>query len=142
MTSAQISISPFYLGDQEKELQLPIESTSLSSIREKLLQRYNHNKSLYDEIDVNNCLTSDFAVQRFIDDKNGDLDEALEQLDATLKWRKEFGVNTRSDSDMPLEFYQAGGVFELNKDRDDNRVIYLRAKCNKRIPRLQVCLNT
>jgi len=77
--------------------QYSIEETT-ERVRNAFLELYKSNPQLYDECDIENVKTNEFAVKRFVLWNDLDIDKSVKQLDETIKWRKEQGVNIKSNS--------------------------------------------
>ncbi len=105
-------------------------------VRENFLERYEENKEFYDEIDVEKIKNNDWSVWRFLRPEKYNPDSALEKLDKAMQWRKEFNINFRKESDIPKEFFEVGGMFPFNCDKDGISVIFLRIRVNLKIPKL------
>ena len=89
------------------------------TVREFVLELYQRDKSICDECDIIRIKSDDWSVQRFIEYYDNDVDKATDQLVANLKWRKGFGVNTRSlDKDFGKEFFNIGAIFVYNEDKN------------------------
>jgi hypothetical protein len=108
----------------------------IPELRQQFLDRYNKEPEKYDEIDVKNVETNDWSVLRFIKYNHQDISKALDHLDTALQWRKEFGLNERSESDLPKEFVKAGAIFPYGCDDKGRTIIYMRAKVHKKVPKL------
>ena len=61
-------------------------------------------------------------------------------MKSSMRWRKEFGVPFFKGTDFPEEFYRVGGIFEYEKDREGNVVIYMRIKMHRKISELELVL--
>ena len=106
--------------DTPKELLHKRKSFELvAKVRENVLKLYESDKSFSDECDIKRITTDDWSVQRFVEYYDNDTDRATDELVANLKWRKGFGVNTRSlDKDFAKEFFNIGAIFVYNEDKN------------------------
>lgn len=109
----------------------------VESVRKTVLSRVKLNPECYDEEDIERIKTNDWCVRRFVLYHKGDEKVALEQLDKSLKWRHDYGVNKKNIADCPVEFIRVAAVFPYNRDLNDRIVVHIRAKVNRKIPELQ-----
>ncbi|XP_054156832.1 motile sperm domain-containing protein 2-like [Oppia nitens] len=101
-----------------------------------LTERYAKQPELYDECDIQKLRSTDWPVWRFLRTERYNAETALEKLDRCLRWRRESDINYKRGEDVPKEFYEIGGMFTYNEDRDGTCVIYMRIKVNLKIARL------
>lgn len=104
----------------------------VNQIRESFLNRYEKNKELYDEMDIQKIKKDDWTVRRFLRSENNNSVKALEKLDKAMKWRKVCPKET----DIPKEFFEVGGMFPFNCDRTGTSVIFMRIRVNLKVPKL------
>ena len=108
----------------------------IPQVRQYVLKKCESEPDKYDQEDIDRVRTDQWTVLRFLKWNRGETDKSGEQLDACLRWRHEFGVNTRSEADLPQEFVKAGALFECGKDSLDRRLVFIRVKVYKKIPAL------
>jgi len=118
-----------------QSIDLSVDPILLSKVREKFLADYKLHKDLYDECDVEKVRESVWTVKRFLITCKSDVDQTFVMLRDCMRWRKSFGINTRTDLDYPKEFYQAGAFFPYCGDIDDKVVIYMRIKLYRKFPK-------
>lgn len=112
-------------------------SSEVKKLRESFLQtRYQKVPELYDERDIRKVRENDWTVYRFLRTEKYNFETALEKLDKCMKWRKDMQMNDRQDSDAPKEFYECGGIFAHNWDREGTTVIFMRIKVNMKVQKL------
>lgn len=104
----------------------------VSEVREKFLTEHSNQKELYDENDVNKVMSSDVYIQKFMERKSGKVDDTVQMIKDSFKWRKDRGLNKVGDLSFPKEIYSMGGLFLLTEDNcldvDGNVILYLRLK--------------
>ena len=112
-------------------------SSEVQKLRDTFLStRYERAPDLYDERDIEKVIHNDWTVFRFLLTDQFKFDSALDKLDKCMKWRKEMQMNDRQDSDAPKEFYECGGIFTYNWDREGTTVIFMRIKVNLKVAKL------
>lgn len=113
------------------------DSGDIESMRQELKVQIQKNKEsgqdMFDEGDVERALNDDWQIRRFLVAHKGNAKKATAKLLKSLKWRKDFGVNSRSIPDLPIEFVRAGAIFPFFEDKEGRIVIYLRVKVNKKV---------
>lgn len=114
---------------------ISIEATK--QVRQRFLKYASENASEFEECDVKKVETDEWAVKRFVWDRNGDEDAAFEMLKKAMKWRKETGVNHIKASDMPLEFFHIGELFVYEEDKDGVITGYVRGRLHKKFSDFQ-----
>ena len=107
----------------------------IGKVRDLLVDEMTRHSELYDECDLQRVKCNDWTVQRFLIASRVDVDKAFTMARDAMQWRKSFGVNTRTDLDFPLEFYQIGAIFPYLEDREGRIVIYLRIRLYKYFPK-------
>ncbi|CAG2178423.1 unnamed protein product [Oppiella nova] len=80
-------------------------------------------------------MCNDWYIKRFLMATQLDVDNAFAMARDAMRWRKSYGVNTRSDADFPIEFYGAGAIFPYCADREGRPIAYLRVKIYKSFPK-------
>lgn len=70
-----------------------------------------HDKDLYDPQDISRVESDDQFVLQFLNGRQGNLDKAQEAMIECLKWRKSFGINGLTESDISEEILQSGVMF-------------------------------
>jgi hypothetical protein len=109
----------------------------VEELRKKFLERYKNNPENYDPIDIENIKNNDFPVKRFLISQNLDINEAIEQLDECMKWRKSYGVNKLNFSHCGVELFKLGALFICNEDIEGRTVLYVRVKAHIKIHELE-----
>lgn len=108
----------------------------IPEVRQRVMDKVNAEPDKYDQEDIDRMRADQWTVLRFLKWNRGDIGISADQLDACLRWRHEFGVNHRTEADLPKEFCKAGALFELGKDNAGRHLIYIRVKVYKKIPQL------
>jgi hypothetical protein len=108
----------------------------IESLRQKFLEDYKADTDSYDECDVQRVRDSEWTLKRFLLSHKLDEELSLKNLIEAMKWRKSFGVNTRTDDYFPEDFYKIGGIFQYNSDKDGNRLLYLRVCVHHKVNEL------
>lgn len=108
---------------------------SVKLLRERFLNEYHDNQSLYDEQDVQRIRESDFFVERFIKFLDQGPEKGFEHMKDCYQMRKTYGMAEMSQTDFPAEMYQSGAIFPYLADGDDNIVVHIRPKICARLKR-------
>lgn len=101
---------------------------AVNQLRERFLNEYQANQSLYDERDVQRIRESDFFVERFINFLNQGPDKGFEHMKECYRVRKAYGMAEMSQPDFPAEVYKSGAVFPYLPDNEENIVVHIRPK--------------
>ncbi|KAK3602325.1 hypothetical protein CHS0354_007119 [Potamilus streckersoni] len=111
---------------------------SAEKIREKFLQKYGDNikKNLYDDRDVQKVQENDSYLETFFR-KRETVDEAVDRLHESLKWRMEFGMNDMTEDNFERQVWEKGAVFFHNHDKDGHRILFLKVKEHRKDPQTQ-----
>jgi hypothetical protein len=109
-------------------------------VRDLFIEDYDQNKELYFEGDVEKIREDDWYVTRFLLRNKRKVDQSVDMLKNSMRWRKELEIPFLKETDFPQEFYRMGGVFPYMKDREGNAMIYMRIKLHKKIPELELAL--
>jgi hypothetical protein len=120
-----------------KTSSVPKISELVEELRKKFLERYKNNPENYDPIDIENIRNNDFPIKRFLTYQNLDINEAIEQLDESMKWRKSYGVNKLNFSHCGIELFKCGALFIYNEDIEGRAVLYARVKTHIKIRELE-----
>ncbi|XP_054161632.1 motile sperm domain-containing protein 2-like [Oppia nitens] len=102
-------------------------------LRGKFLAEFAITHDEFDSRDIDNIRNSDVIIRRYLEYKNGSIEESLKMLTTAMKWRKSFGVNDLKECSFPREYYQTGGLFTYGTDLNGARLIIFRVMCNKKI---------
>ena len=94
-----------------------VNTALINSIREKFITEYKANSSFYYKADFNKIKSEQWPIERFVLIHKTE-DASLQALIKAMKWRKEFGVLDRTDTDFPQEIYQTLEAFSYGKDRE------------------------
>ncbi|CAG2166919.1 unnamed protein product, partial [Oppiella nova] len=108
----------------------------IPDVRQAICAKHEADPQLYDEVDVERVRTDDWSSLRYIKWNRGEVDKCIAQLDACLQWRRQFGVNVRTEADLPHEFIKAGAIFPYGHDSEGRQLIYMRIKVYKKVPQL------
>ena len=107
----------------------------VSKVRDKLENEFKTHPDLYDACDLDRLRDNDWYIRRYLLATRLDVENAFVMARDAMKWRKEFGVNYRTELDFPIEFYRIGILFPYCVDREGKDVIYLRVKMYKYLPK-------
>ena len=119
MSSKEDSLPTDLKDITEEELRNRESFGLIPKIRENILVLYENDKTFCDECDVNRIQEDDWTVQRYLEYYGNDVVKATDQLVSNLKWRKTFGVNTRTlNKDFGREFFNIGAIFVYNHDKN------------------------
>lgn len=111
--------------------------TEIEKLRDSFLStRYGPQPDLYDQRDIDKVRASDWSVWRFLRTEKYNFEAALDRLDKSLRWRREMQINDWRDSDVCKEFYECGGLFAYNCDKEGTPVIFMRIKVNLKVAKL------
>jgi len=104
-------------------------------LRGKFLAAISTSHEEYDDRDVDRIRTGDddSTLSRYLQAKNGSIDDALKSLLTAMKWRKSLGVNGLTGDSFPREFYQMGGLFAYGYNRNGAQLIVFRVRQNKKL---------
>ena len=75
--------------------------------------------------DVEKFLASDELLLRFHRHQKGDLTETVKMMERFLKWRKSFGIDTLSESDIGPEFLERGSIYVKGYTKEGNEILWI-----------------
>jgi len=104
----------------------------IQDLRTRFIAEMSTNRDEYNEEDIEDIRTKDFAVRRYLESRKCDVSEALKMMVSTMKWRKALEIKSFDESWFPQQFYQIGGVFTYGKDLNGAQMIILRVRVNKK----------
>lgn len=113
-----------------------VEPIFIQKVRDLFIEENQLNYDLYDDCDVKKVLQCDWTVRRYLIACDSNVEKAFIMLRDSMRWRKQYGVNARSDDSFPIEFYKLGAFFPYNRDKEGNITIFLRIKFYKKWPRI------
>lgn len=108
------------------------DSELIESTRELLRQRVKERPESFYRFDVDLILSDDWTVSRFLLRCRLDPSRAVDLMEASSKFRKEFKMGETRLSDFPVEIHQVGGIFQYAPDRVGNQTLWMRAKFHRR----------
>lgn len=99
----------------------------IASIRSSILVKFTdeNEHSMYQE-DLDDILSNDDSVRRFLIATNGNLADARAKLIKSLQWRKANKIRELSDTSFPSEVYSVGGIFTYAEDRSGRPTLHFR----------------
>ncbi|KAI1289370.1 Motile sperm domain-containing protein 2 [Halotydeus destructor] len=107
------------------------DSTQVSILRQRFLEEYEQNKTLYCDKDVDLVRNSDFYVGRFINFLNQGVDKGFEHLKEAFKIRKKFDISNCVPTEF-ADYTQDIPAFSYLPDKEGVSIIHLRSKlCSK-----------
>lgn len=122
---------PTFMNTPNCEPQL-IETT-----RQMLRERYELRPDSFYKFDVDLILTDDWSVTRFLLRCRRDPQRTVDLMEASSKFRKEFGMGETQPSDFPSEIHEVGGIFKYAPDRAGNTTLWMRARYHRRSQEMQ-----
>ncbi|XP_015787214.1 motile sperm domain-containing protein 2 [Tetranychus urticae] len=106
----------------------------IKSIRDIFDKEYHENSDLYEKEDYSRVMENDYLVWRFLDDKDGRLEDATKMLVRSMRWRKQVGVNSIKETDFPREFFRIGANHMYVKDKK-GMITYYSRLCVPPVPK-------
>ncbi|XP_054157559.1 motile sperm domain-containing protein 2-like [Oppia nitens] len=114
------------------------DETFVESVRTELIAKIETNCQVYDKRDVHKLMTcDDWFVRRFLPWRPTTVDTAVKCVSDAMKWRHLKAINDWNDTYFPNEFYRLAACFTYLPDRDNNNVLIIRLKNNRRDPILR-----
>lgn len=117
------------------------------------LKRNNHNNDINKQVnsdtvgednqifyeqDIDDVNNFGFLLQRAVLSQKENVSNSLKFLIEMLKFRKNMMLRDITDYDMPSDFFEIGGCFEYEPDKNGNKVLYIRTKFVRCIPELSL----
>ena len=109
----------------------PIDPVLVNRLRNLLVDEMTTRSTQYDERDLERVITNEWTVQRFLKLSKNDVNNGFSMAREAFKWRKSYGINTRTNLSFPKEFYKIGAMFSYLEDKEGRPVIYFRVKLYK-----------
>nr|CAD7440656.1 unnamed protein product [Timema bartmani] len=78
--------------------------------------------------DLARVKNSDDWLRRFLIHHEGNLNDALQMMWDCLEWRKTFGTNDISESNIRMEYVNEGCLFAHNQDKDGKSILVFKSK--------------
>ncbi|CAG2062891.1 unnamed protein product [Timema podura] len=78
--------------------------------------------------DLARVKNSDDWLRRFLIHHEGNLNDALQMMWDCLEWRKTFGTNDISESNIKMEYVNEGCLFAHNRDKDGKSILVFKSK--------------
>lgn len=104
----------------------------IEKTRNLLKQRYEENPDSFYKFDIDLILSDDWSVSRFLLRCRLNPERAVDLMEASGKFRKEFKMGETQLSDFPSEIHEVGGIFRYAPDRVGNTTLWMRAKHHRR----------
>nr|CAD7398534.1 unnamed protein product [Timema poppensis] len=79
-------------------------------------------------VDLARVKNSDDWLRRFLIHHEGNLNDALQMMWDCLEWRKTFGTNDISESNIKMEYVNEGCLFTHNRDKDGKSILVFKSK--------------
>lgn len=87
----------------------------IERIRKQVLKDFIKDPDYYHDIDISRVKSDDYLIERFVTEYQNE-EKATEELIKTLKWKRAFGLHSRTDQFFPKEFYE---LFEIEMHGTD-----------------------
>ncbi|XP_054710757.1 motile sperm domain-containing protein 2-like [Uloborus diversus] len=103
----------------------------IDELRTKVLNTVNSSpeeSALFHPEDVKRVRENDWYIVRYILHQEFDIEQAYKMLVDSLKFRKEYEVNTIRKKDLPIEYFNVRAVILYNKDHRDHPLVVVRGK--------------
>ena len=106
----------------------PPTLTQIEIIRNEIKDRVSKEApDIFDDRDLNKLMTDNFYVGRFWIHAffiPGDrVENAVNLVIDTFKWRKDFGVNDITEADLDMEILERGSLYYHNRDKKGSRLL-------------------
>ena len=104
------------------------------AVREQFMEDsyYGNEEDFYDE-DIKKIVHEDWYIKRFIISAYKKQQDAVDNMTAAMKWRKEQGIRELKDNDFPREFFETGALFQYESDKNGSPSLIMRLKFVKRV---------
>lgn len=112
------SADNWQMSDEDKQ--------KVTQIRESFKKEYESKKELYESDDYDIIKENDYSVWRYLDEKDGDADEAYQMLVKSMRWRKQMDVKNLRDTDFPRELFRIAANHIYVKDKSGLITYYNR----------------
>ena len=106
----------------------PPSLTQIEIIRNEVKDRFSkESPDIFDDKDLTKLMTDNFYVGRFWIHAffiPGDrVENAVNLVIDTFKWRKDFGVNDITEADLDMEILERGSLYYHNRDKKGSRLL-------------------
>ncbi|XP_031618036.1 motile sperm domain-containing protein 2-like [Contarinia nasturtii] len=78
--------------------------------------------------DIDRIKSTNIWLQKFLEQHDLDMKEALKMLWDTCEWRKNYGANDISEKNINMDYIHEGLMFPRNRDIDGKVVLVLKSK--------------
>ncbi|BFZ14844.1 hypothetical protein BsWGS_17883 [Bradybaena similaris] len=108
-------------------------SECVQYIRENFEKKYAENiaSGMYDDRDLKRLQNDSIFASTYIKSQDR-LDESVELVHSSLKFRKEIKVNDLSESSFDIELMKLGCAYFHNKDINGHRILWLKVKLHRK----------
>ncbi|CAL1285107.1 unnamed protein product [Larinioides sclopetarius] len=100
----------------------------IMQLRSRFFDELRSDEDLYHPDDIERVKDNDWFIGRYLLHMEKDVDKAFHMLTESLKYRKEYEINTLRKKDLPREYFDARAIFLYNKDKRDHPVVVVRCK--------------
>lgn len=104
----------------------------IDQTRELLRRRFNERPESFYQFDIDLILSDDWSVSRFLLRCRLNPERAVDLMEASSKFRREFKMGETKLSHFPAEIHEVGGIFKYAPDRVGNTTLWMRAKHHRR----------
>ncbi|KAF8764047.1 motile sperm domain-containing protein 2-like [Argiope bruennichi] len=100
----------------------------ITQLRSRFFDELRSDENLYHPDDIERVKDNDWFIGRYLLHMEKDVEKAFNMLTESLKYRKEYEINTLRKKDLPKEYFDARAIFIYNKDKRDHPVVVVRCK--------------
>lgn len=104
----------------------------IEQTRDLLRQRFHERPESFYTFDIDLILSDDWSVSRFLLRCRLNPERAVDLMEASSKFRREFRMGETRLSHFPAEIHEVGGIFKYAPDRVGNTTLWMRAKHHRR----------
>lgn len=113
----------------------------VAELRDRILNECKENEGIYSQADAEKCKRDDWFLSRFLLRQKLDVDQAFIMLKKAMRFNNESLINSIRREDFPAEIYQVGGMFDYERDRKGNVMLYIRVSHHRKVPEIQSVLH-
>lgn len=104
----------------------------IDETRDLLRERFQDRPESFYKFDIDLILSDDWSVSRFLLRCRLNPERAVDLMEASSKFRREFKMGETRLSHFPAEIHEVGGIFKYAPDRVGNTTLWMRAKHHRR----------
>lgn len=105
-------------------------ASQISELRDNFLRRVaeEHAEAAIHPADIERVKSSDDWLRRYLLHHDCDMNMAQKMLWDTCEWRKQFGTNELSESNVRVDYLSDGTIFSRGKDIDGSTLLIFKCK--------------